>query len=265
MSEINCPNCGAMFDPHEPKCPYCEYINPAGAQEKYMQKLEQHRLKLDNVDEEAADFYHTEMKKKGRRLALTIGITVAVIILGIVFFALKDRFFRPSYERSSEDEIREIAWQRENFPKLDELYEAGKYDELLDLYNGFSRETPYHDLWNWPHFPFADCLVRFSLFTDSMESYPRYVREGNASALSSVVYAAFRFYYRDYDSDTRLSESDLEFLDGLSAYATDIVHSKLNFTDEEMSELRSELYSKGYIEFSACEDIAKKYMNRFTE
>ena len=58
---------------------------------------------------------------------------------------------------------------------------------------------------------------------------------------------------------------DLEFLDGLSAYATDIVHNKLNFTDEEMSELRSELYAKGYIEFSACEDIAKKYMNRFTE
>ncbi len=230
-----------------------------------MQKLEQHRLKLDNVDEEAAELYHTEMKKKGRRLALTIGITAAVIILGIIFFALKDRFFKPSYERSPEEEIKEIAWQKENFPKLDELYEAGKYDELLDLYSKFSLESPYHDLWNWPHFSFADCLVRFSYFTESMESYPRYVRERNDSALSSIVYSAFRFYYRDYDSDTKLSESDLAFLDGLSAYATDIVHNRLNFTDEEMSELRSELYSKGYIEFSACEKIAKEYIDRFTE
>ena len=254
-----------MIDPHEPKCPYCEYINPAGAQEQYMQKLEQHRLKLDNVDEEAAELYHTEMKKKGRRLALPIGITAAVMILGVIFFALKDRFFKPSYERSPEEEIKEIAWQKENFPKLDELYEAGKYDELLDLYSKFSLESPYHDLWNWPHFSFADCLVRFSYFTESMESYPRYVRERNDSALSSIVYSAFRFYYRDYDSDTKLSESDLAFLDGLSAYAEDIVRSKLHFTDEEMAELRTGLYAKGYIEFSACEKIAKEYIDRFTE
>ena len=265
MSEIKCPNCGAMFDPHEPKCPYCDYINPAGAQEKYMNALEEKRLRLDNVDEEAAELYHTEMKKKGRRLALTIGITVAVINLGIVFFALKDRFFKPSYERSPEDEIKEIAWQRENFPKLDELYKAGEYDKLLDLYRQFSSETPYHDLWNWSHFSFADCLVRFSIFTESMESYPRYVREHNASALSSVVYSAFRFYYRDYDSDTKLSESDLAFLEGLSAYAEDIVRSRLHFSDDEMAELRTELYAKGYMEFSACEELTKKYIDRFTE
>ena len=264
MQEIKCPNCGAMIDPHDPKCPYCEYINPTGAQEKFMRELEEKREKLDNVDEEAAELYNTEIKKKGKRLAITIAVTAAVILLGILAYSLKDRFFRNSYERTAEEQIREIAWQKEHFPKLDELYEAEKYDELVDLYFKY-LEDGNHDLWDWEHYSFLDCLGRFSLFTESLRTYPRCIQEGNPSLVSSVVYQAVRFYYRDYANDKRLSERDLAYLDSLSEYAASVVHDKFHFSDDDMEDLRTELCGKGYVEFAACEKITKEYFEQFTE
>ena len=262
MPDIKCPNCGAMIDPHEPKCPYCEYINPAGAQEKFMNELEEKRLKLDNVDEEAAELYNTEIKKKGRRLAITVAVTAAVIILGVLAFALRDRFFGYSYERSAEDEIEEIAWQKENFPKLTALYEAGEYDDLVDLYFKL-EDTGYHDFWDWEHYSFLDCLVRFSTFTEMMENYPRYVKEKNDSAIASIIYQAARFYYRDYENDAKLSKSDLSFIEGLREYAVDVIRDRLRFSDDDMEDLRKELYGDGYVDFRACEKVSKRYIDQF--
>ena len=264
MSGYKCPNCGAVIDIHDPKCPYCDYINPAGAQEKYMRELEEKREKLDNVDEEAAELYNTEIKKKGKRLAITIAVTAAVILLGVLVFSLKGRIWGDPYGRTAEEEIQEIAWQKENFPKLDELYNAEKYDDLVDLYFRF-LDDGNHDLWEWEHYSFLDCLGRFSLLTESLRTYPRGIREGNPSLVSSVVYQAVRFYYRDYSDDAKLSERDLAFLDGLSEYATSVVHDKFHFSDDDMEALRPELYGKGYVEFSACEKLTKEYFEQFTE
>ena len=40
MKEIECPNCGAVFEAKEPKCPYCGHINPMGAEAKFLRDLE---------------------------------------------------------------------------------------------------------------------------------------------------------------------------------------------------------------------------------
>ena len=40
MKEIECPNCGAVFEAKEPECPYCGHINPMGAEAKFLRDLE---------------------------------------------------------------------------------------------------------------------------------------------------------------------------------------------------------------------------------
>ena len=50
MKEIECTNCGAVFDAGEPKCPYCGHINPMGAEAKFLRDLEDTRKDLDHLE-----------------------------------------------------------------------------------------------------------------------------------------------------------------------------------------------------------------------
>ena len=52
MDKIICPNCGAAIEVHEPKCPFCGYINIPGAEEKFMQDLEQTEEQLSQIPEQ---------------------------------------------------------------------------------------------------------------------------------------------------------------------------------------------------------------------
>ena len=49
MREIECTNCGAVFDAGEPKCPYCGHINPMGAEAKFLRDLEKTRKELNQI------------------------------------------------------------------------------------------------------------------------------------------------------------------------------------------------------------------------
>ena len=268
MSKIKCPNCGAIIDVHEPKCPYCGYINPTGAQEKFMKELESKREKLDNVDEEAAELYNHEIRKKGKRLLITIAATTAVIVLGVLFFALKDRIikdpYKLTYERTPEEQINEIIWEKEYFSRFDELYEAEKYDELVELYYE-TLDDDSHDYWNWKHYYFLDYLVLNTFIDYNLEEYSNYVRKNSHLPFSTLLYYTSRFYYRDYAENITLTEHDIAVLDDLRERSVSVIHEKLYFTDEDMEALRPELYGSGYVDFNSCDKIAKKYFKKFTE
>ncbi len=253
-----------MIDSHEPKCPYCGYINPSGAQEQFMEKMEENRLKLDNVDEEAAELYQKEMKKKGKRLVITIVVT-AVVIAGILLAAkLNNKLLWDSYERTPEDEVAEIAWQRAHFPELTELYDAEKYEEMVDLYYDFLKDGS-HDIWLWEHYNFLDAMTRYRNLRSNMEYFDRYVKDSDSSCLASVLYNCARFFYRDYENEPKNTEHDLEVLDEVHDYAVEILHNRLHFSDEDMEEIRDEIYGDGYVNFNACEKVIKRNMNKIKE
>ena len=46
-----CTNCGAEIDENDASCPYCGYLNPYGAERKYMKELEVIRVKTDKEEE----------------------------------------------------------------------------------------------------------------------------------------------------------------------------------------------------------------------
>ena len=144
MKEIECPNCGAMFEAGEPKCPYCGHINPSGAEAKFLRDLEKTRKDLDNVDDEAREIYKGDLKRRAGSTVKIIAI-VAVIIAVIVggFFVLEKTVF--GYNDKG-DYAEELVWEHENFPEYDELYEAGKYEELMER---IAEDGENHDVWNW--------------------------------------------------------------------------------------------------------------------
>ncbi len=146
MKEIECPNCGAHFDAREASCPYCGYINPMGAEAKFLRDLEGTRKELDNVDEEAQDEYKAEIKKGAKSAAKTVVIIGVIIALIVGFFIYMDnRLWGDDYD----DYAAELAWEHDTFAEYDELFEAKKYDELMQR---IADDGENHDVWNWEHY-----------------------------------------------------------------------------------------------------------------
>ena len=147
MREIECPNCGAVFDAGEPKCPYCGHINPMGAEAKFLRDLEKTRKELDNVDDEAKAAYSGEIKKSAKSTLKTVMI-VAVIIAILVggFFILEKTVFNYGFKGNYADEL---AWEHEAFAEYDELFEAEKYEDLMER---IAADGDKHDVWNWENY-----------------------------------------------------------------------------------------------------------------
>ena len=148
MSQIKCPNCGATFEVREDKCPFCGYINPGGAEAKFLRDLEETRKKLDVVDDEARDAYKSEMISGGKKTLKTVIIVAAVILLLVGGIMLAEKIL---YSTGPEIPVaEELAWEHEAFAEYDELYNAKDYDALMERIATDGEEG--HDPWNWEHY-----------------------------------------------------------------------------------------------------------------
>ena len=134
--QVLCPNCGATFDPALDRCPHCLYINPKGAEEKFMGDLEQTRTELDQVDDEARHAFADEMKKGGASvLKKVLVVAVVLVALFALVYVMEERPFQ-----EEGDYANELIWQEEHFPELDDLYSKGRYDEICELIYEYSDE-----------------------------------------------------------------------------------------------------------------------------
>ena len=146
MRQVECPNCGAVFDAEETRCPYCTYMNPEGAEAKYLKDLENKRRDLDNVDDQVRDGYRKEIKKSAGTAMKVVLITALVLaVLGGALFFAENRIFN----RDRGDYAAELAWEHERFPEYNKLLEAGKYEELIEE---LAEDGENHDVWNWERY-----------------------------------------------------------------------------------------------------------------
>ena len=146
MKQVECPNCGAVFDANETKCPYCSYIHPEGAEAKYLKDLEGRRRSLDTVDDQVRSGYRKEIKKSAGtalKTVLIVALILAVAIGGFVY--AENRLFYPDRD----DYAAELAWEHQRFPQYDSLFEAEAYEELMAA---LAEDGEAHDVWNWEHY-----------------------------------------------------------------------------------------------------------------
>ena len=146
MRQVECPNCGAVIDAKETRCPYCSYINPEGAEAKYLKDLEDRRRDLDTVDDQVRSGYRKEIQKgagTALKTVLIIALILAVAVGGFVY--AENRLFN----NDKEDYAAELAWEHEHFPEYDILFESGDYDMLLER---IAEDGEAHDVWNWERY-----------------------------------------------------------------------------------------------------------------
>ncbi len=146
MKQVECPNCGAVFGAKETRCPYCGYINPEGAEAKYLKDLEDRRRDLDTVDDQVRSGYREEIKKGAGTALKTVLIIALVLAVVIGGFAYADNRL---FSDDGEDYAAELAWEHEHFPEYDKLFEAEDYEELIAE---IAEDGRTHDVWNWEHY-----------------------------------------------------------------------------------------------------------------
>ncbi len=261
-SLIRCPNCGAEHSIHLPKCPYCGTINPEGAEEAYLDKLEQTRQDLDEVDDLAKQEVRSEVKA-GAGKAVKRVILAAVILLVLAgVYLLTDRILsggRSEYELTEQ----EIAWQREAFPELDRLYEAGDLEAAAGRLQEYSAQN--HRVWDWSHYTF---LEWYDNYRRTQEHLQELTEKQSCSELLAglLVFGTFRFYYRDYapEQGVSLSEGDIARLDGYREELVTAIHDRLGFTDEQMEAFRADVYDEyNVLNYKKCEKLGKQYRGSF--
>lgn len=254
---LYCENCHAPIPEHSAKCPYCGALNASGGEKKYMEQLYDLKEDVRELSSVPAMEYRREMGKIGRTIRGTFLLfAIIAVISGIVFF-YNEKY--GGFERQEEELKAQMLWQRENFPKLDALYEKGDYDGILE-FEYESNESGYYSLSDWKHYDFLN-----------MYRWYRSCKEGAAKAASGdydaddicwcIIDAMFLIQERSYVSYTGEEE---ELIDGYRREVRNLLCTEFGMQEEEIDSLYEECCITDkygtYFDYDTAKKRIKKYV-----
>ena len=236
-------------------------MNPEGAEEQYLSGLKKTQDDLDKVDDIAAENVKTEVKDSAKAVGKKLIVIGAVILLiGLAVFLVNK--LSSCSDKSYELTEKEMRWQREVFPQLDALYDAGSYRAAAERIYEYGAKD--HRVWDWKHYEFISWYGRY-------EEVQKDVMELNAAGTCSeslagmLVYDTFGFYFRDYEASyNQISREEKDILDQYREEVVRIIRERMGFSDEKMDELKKTVYDEyGVLRVKGCEEIAKEYHGQF--
>ncbi|MBR5766259.1 MAG: hypothetical protein IKX95_05700 [Lachnospiraceae bacterium] len=258
-----CPNCGAEINRSESKCPYCGYINEAGAEKKYMDRLYSIKNDLDAVDDEAVSGYGKSFGKPLKIVVVTLIVLLTITGVGFAINAvIKNRELKNSPDKSN-DMLAEMTWKKQAFAEFDRLYEAGEYEKLCEAV--FDPSPENHPTSDWKHYWFAEIYNDY-LMTKS--DLVRIDKEGWDQYDASIIFNRCCFcYYEDLYKNAysnSLTDEEIKELEPALTFMNNVLHERLGFTDEDMAELKGTLIGKyNNLVYDECSRIAKERMSQF--
>jgi len=145
---VVCPNCGGDFSIEDSRCPYCDALNPQGAEKAYMNTLEDLMDETEELAEDAEEGIETAIKSNARWILILAIAVLSIIVVSVAAIRCAD----------SSDERREVEsyqtrenFRSEHFPEFDRLYEEGD-DAVLSAYVWSLMNEPGFDaVFSWKH------------------------------------------------------------------------------------------------------------------
>ena len=261
---VKCSNCGAEIKKSDTKCPFCGYINEEGAEKKYMNRLYDIRDNLDTVDEEAAAAYGKGYGKILKIVVITLVVLLVLTGIGYMISEAKKSRNRGSDVKKSNDMLEEMAWRKEAYSEFDSLYEKGDYEKMCEAV--FSSYKDDHSPYEWDHYWFAEVYNNYLLTKQDLE---RIDKDGwREYEAGSIFYrCSFCYYdevYKDGKYNRKLTDEEVEKLQPVIKYMHDVLHDRLGFSDEDMSELKDTLVGEySDLDYEKCAKVARERMGQF--
>lgn len=249
---MECKSCGAHFDEMLPACPYCGTMSIKGAEAEYMGKLENIREDMQDLTAVPMEETKKAMKKQTKFVLIIIGVILGLFVL---LFAI-ELFF--GYRAPERDPQADFAWQQENFPIFDELYEQEKDGELLDkYYEALAVDAP---IYVWEHYEYVSALSLLADFNYILD------KEAQGEPLDkydyqSLLYAGFRV--ETYEKSTAYTQEELDRLQPYIERVREDFNTRWNFTEEELDYFE-EVAEKNYgvVPYRVIEDFVKDWMKK---
>lgn len=247
--KIICKSCGAEFEDTLPKCPFCDSFNYKGAEAEYFEKLEDIREDVEELGQVPAAETRKEIKKQGRFLKW-IFIVLGLLVAGMLLFV----FWVEREEKR--DPQADYLWKKQNYPVMDELYEQGKYDELVAFYKeAWDADYPVME---WEHDQLCWLLVNVQTVESILEA------EQNGEELTEADYSSLLYYgfkMSNLENEYDLPEEEWEILRPFIQPIIDDFEVRWEFTDKDLKNIEKERSgSRGYVSFDFCDKYIKKWM-----
>ena len=246
---IICPQCGGIIPSGAPRCPYCGSAYAPEAEREYMQKLHKVRGELDKVGNVGAEVSGKEIGKVGKKIAVVLGI---IFVLAAIISAAGVI----SRSRENARNRREYEWKQKAIPEMNELYERGDYDALLEKFH----EAQYgeHIFYEWEHYTFCELYSDAKYADELLEG-----RENGYFLRDDAVELLYKeLEFRGITARTGIPSEDKKLLrEILKPYENDLKEIFL-MSEEEMKDFDRELQKySGYPIFASCE----KYVDAHQE
>ncbi len=251
-----CENCGAEIDAHEKACPYCGHINPEGAEEAYMDRLEDLQENLDDLSDHGKRSDREEMGKQGRRLIRTGLVLVLIIGLVAAGFMAMDRFWM----RSAGDERALIEFQKKYFGELDAMYAAGDDDAVLEYVISLldSEEKGVEAVYDWKHYEY---IQAYWTYRDGVKAAEDLLKEEWTDDIAgTAMQDAFRLVDQAEHAG-ELPPEDRDKVRELGEKGRTFLTEVIGMTGEEAQEMyQACLDEYGYFDWFECREKCRKYL-----
>lgn len=248
---IYCGSCGGSYDDELSKCPFCGSMNISGAEKEYMEKLEDVREDLEELDEVPVEGLQTVVKKQAGRLRKILAIIGVLVLLSVVLYC----FFNRSEDR---DYKAEYLWQQEHYPELNALYDSGKFDELENLINELCKDENAN-LTDWEHNRFMSDYIMGKSVLRYLEWDEEDPLDGHSLLfLFETEWEIKGIILRKEDYTEQEYEALLPYIEASEAD----FDSRWKLTEEELNDFYANLSANGdkYVSFDKAEDFIKAWV-----
>lgn len=250
---ITCPNCGAEIDNSVTKCPYCGYINIEGAEQKYLDDLDEIKDSLARVEEEPAKALKKGLSKGAKVVIITISILIALAAIYVAillvelqnhpkeFLTAEEKAYASAYKVVAGEQLAE-AFDNRDIAQMAQIFDRAYSEDRVSIWGVDHYEAGYA----------ASCYMKLK------EELPK-LDQGKLSKkdAEAITYYCFYFYYRGYGTDGTVIFDTIRDKEILP-----IITDRLGYTIEDMESFRDKVtVPEGVVRSKIYSTVKKNYKN----
>lgn len=258
---VTCENCGAEFDIHEAKCPFCGHINPYGAEEKYMQQMQDIKSNLAQVDDEQIEVIKKETKKTGKIVLITLLSIVAVILVAgaiLYVYTWKQIQHFESLGLYESDPLKAAKWNDEHLADMEAMYDAGDIDGLVEYYGKLYDEGNIGAFNSWSHSFLITQIYDLRFWTNYLED-----DKLDDLVIHQLMFNLLYYYNGDYKGTNMPDEDQTIIMEEVQKHL-DKASDRFGITAELLEEMNTHCIGEyGYIDPAKVADYCDAHKEMF--
>lgn len=255
--EVKCSSCHAVFENTEAKCPFCGTFHYVGAEQQYLENLDDIVEDLDELREQPKEELQEETLDTGKKL-LKIFLKTGAVVCFVVVIGLA---LLSNSRKSPVTEIQlkeQLLWEKETYPMLDDWYAQGEYEKIMTFYDELNADVNNtYTLSQWEPLMFLLKYEENLMFHRIQEDYFR-TGELNPEDLGKVLISTLddTIYYL-YTAEEKLK------VDGFLQEQKQFLQEEFRYTDEELAEIKAKSLDSGRFDREVCyKEAEERYKER---